>query len=274
MNLSRKNCIAHKQKNFNDEINNFFRNSHYSKIRNYVTLMRSLNAMEELKKFQSSTFDTIARRRLVEDQDTFLELTGKIQELQNEINCMNDSRDFQDAESVCSGNSHVTSQPVSFSHPIPEGMLSRSIRMSSRREGPPWIWDTWYIGNVFLQIQLRVLFITLSAGIESMEFRKRRADSLINSGNRVWNKHKFKIRDASLDSQPKVLSSFVRETLSKNYGADQQRRQISDLHFDKFPTPATLACWKISFKIEVCTCSQFRTEAMHWIKEVEMVDSV
>ena len=54
--------------------------------------------MEELKKFQGSIFDTMTRRRLVEDQDTILELTGKIQELQNEINCMNDSRDFQDAE--------------------------------------------------------------------------------------------------------------------------------------------------------------------------------
>ena len=60
----------------------------------------------------------------------------------------------------------------------------------------------------------------------------------------------------------------------KNYGADQQRLQISDPHFDKFPTPATFACWKIRFKIEVCTCSQFPTEAMQWIKEVEMVDSV
>ena len=69
---------------------------------------RCLNEMDELKKFQSSTFDTIARRRLVEDQDTILELTGKIQELQNEIYCMNDSRDFQDAESVRSGDSHVT----------------------------------------------------------------------------------------------------------------------------------------------------------------------
>ena len=38
--------------------------------------------------------------------------------------------------------------------------------------------------------------------------------------------------------------------------------------------PATFACWKIRFKIEVCTCSQFSTEAMQWIKEVEMVDSV
>ena len=28
------------------------------------------------------------------------------------------------------------------------------------------------------------------------------------------------------------------------------------------------------FKTEVCTCSQFLTEAMLWIKEVELVDSV
>ena len=108
--------------------------------------------MEELKKFQGSTFDTLARRRLVEDPDTILELTGKIQELQNEINCMNDSRDFQDAESVRSGNSHVTSQPVSLQpHPIPEGMLRHSFVSPSRREGPPSIWDTHGTsGNVFL----------------------------------------------------------------------------------------------------------------------------
>ena len=99
--------------------------------------------MEEVKKFQSSTFDTIARRRLVEDQDTILELSGRIQELQNEINCMSDSKDFQDAESIRSGNAHVTSRPVSFPpHPIPEGMLSRSFGVPSRREGPPSIWDT------------------------------------------------------------------------------------------------------------------------------------
>ena len=108
--------------------------------------------MKELKKLQSSSFDTIARRRLVEDQeDTTSELTGKIQELQNEINCKNDSRDFQDAESIRSGKSHVTSQPVSFPpHPIPGGMLSRSTGMPSRKDGPPSICDTHGIsGNVF-----------------------------------------------------------------------------------------------------------------------------
>ena len=60
---------------------------------------------------------------------------------------------------------------------------------------------------------------------------------------------------------------------SKDFGADQ-RLQISDLHFDKFPAPATFACWKIRFKTKVCACSQFPLEALQWIKEVEMVDSV
>ena len=83
-------------------------------------------------------------------------------------------------------------------------------------------------------------------------------------------KHQFRIRDASPDRQPKIQSSLVREDPSNNYGADQQRLQISDLHFDKFPTPATFACWKIRFKTEVCTCSQ----SMLWIEEVELVDSV
>ena len=84
---------------------------------------QSLTEMEELRKFQSSTFDTLARRKLIEDQNTILELSGRVQELQNEVNCMNDSKDFQDAESVRSGNSHVTSRPGVFpTHPIPEGM--------------------------------------------------------------------------------------------------------------------------------------------------------
>ena len=55
---------------------------------------KSLNDMEELKRLQGPTFDTISMRKWVEDRDTILELTSKIQELQNEIHCMNDSRDF------------------------------------------------------------------------------------------------------------------------------------------------------------------------------------
>ena len=108
--------------------------------------------MEELRKFQSSAFDTVARRKLVDDLNAILELCGRIQELQIEINCMSDSKEFQDAESIRTGNSHVTSRPVSFPpHPIPEGMLSRSFVSPSRREGPPSIWGTHgKSGNVFV----------------------------------------------------------------------------------------------------------------------------
>ena len=112
---------------------------------------QSLTEMKELRKFQSSTFDTRARRKLIEDQNTILELSGRVQELQNEVNCMNDSNDFQDPESVRSGNSHVTSRPMSFPpHPIPGGMLRHSFVSPSRKEGPPSIWDAHGIsGNVF-----------------------------------------------------------------------------------------------------------------------------
>ena len=77
-------------------------------------------------------------------------------------------------------------------------------------------------------------------------------------------------------SGPSAKSSVIlcEGDSSKNYGANQQRLQISDLHFDKFLAPATFPCWKIEFKTEVCTCSQFATEAMQCIKEVEMVDAV
>ena len=110
-----------------------------------------LTEMEELRKFQSSTYDTMARRKLIEDQNTIMELSGRLQELQNEVNCMNDSKDFQDAESVRSGNSHVANQPMLFpTHPIPEGMLRPSFVSPRRKEGPPCIWDTHGIsGNVF-----------------------------------------------------------------------------------------------------------------------------
>ena len=64
---------------------------------------QNLTEMKELQKFQSSTFDTLTRQKLVEDQNTIMELSGRLQELQNEVNCMNDSKDFQDAESVRSG---------------------------------------------------------------------------------------------------------------------------------------------------------------------------
>ena len=221
---------------------------------------QSLTEMEELRKFQSSTFDTLARRKLIEDQNTIMEFSGRVQELQNEVNCMNDSKDFQDAESVRSGNSHVTSQPMSFpAHPTPEGMSRHSFVSPRRKEGPPCIWDTHGIsGNVFANPdasssapypqELNPWGTTIEEPLHMSTAEK--------SGRPEQN------QDPRCQSGPPAKDSviFSGGDSSKNYGADQQRLQISDLHFDKFLTPATFACWKIRFKTEVCTCSQFPTE--------------
>ena len=59
--------------------------------------------MENLKRAHELRVDEFSSRKLSENQDSLHELTAGIQELQNEVNCMNDSWDFKDAESVRSG---------------------------------------------------------------------------------------------------------------------------------------------------------------------------
>ena len=199
---------------------------------------------------------------------------GKIRELLNEFNCMNDWRDFQDAESVRSGQSHVTSQPLLLPpFQDPGGMLSRSLGMPSRNDGPASILGhAWYNGKRFFKSN-GVFFSTLSSRIASMGTT---IEQPLHISTAEKSERPEQNQDLRCQSGPSAKDSviFSGGDSSKNYGADQQRLQISDLHFDKFSTSATFACWKIRFKTEVCTRSQFPTEAMQWIKEVELVDSV
>ena len=166
-----------------------------------------------------------------------------------------------------------TSQPVFFPlHPDPGGMLSRSLGMPSRNNGPPSIWDTHGIsGNVFANPTAS------SSAPYPQESNPWGSNNVsVHTSPHVMSESQTPIQDQRCQSRPSARNSVIPSEggSSKNYGADQQRLQISDPHFDKFPTPATFACWKIRFKTEVCTCSQFSTEAMLWIKEVELVDSV
>ena len=176
--------------------------------------------------------------------------------MQDEVNCLHDSEDLQDAESVRSGNSHVTSRPVSFQpHPVFEGLLRPPFVSPRRKEGPPNIWDTPGIsGNVFANPQ------TSSTARYPQELNppwKKTIEEPIHMSTAEESRKPERDPDLRCQSGPSAKDSviFSGGDSSKNYGADQQRLQISDLHFDKFVTPATFYCLKIRFKTEVCTCS-------------------
>ena len=154
--------------------------------------------------------------------------------MQNEINCMSDSKYFQDAESVCSGNSHVTSRPVSFPpHPIPEGMLRHSFVTPSRREGPPRIWDTHGIsGNVFVNPDAS----SSAPYPQELNPWSSSTEEPLHSSTVEKSERRTQDQDQRCQSGQSAKNSVIpcgRDS-SKNYGADQQRLQISDLHFDKF----------------------------------------
>ena len=70
--------------------------------------------------------------------------------------------------------------------------------------------------------------------------------------------------------RPSTVSSLIPVDIPQN----PQRQQISELQFDKFPTPHSFLCWKIKFKSRKTTCSDFPSDNILWINEVETVDSL
>ena len=75
--------------------------------------------------------------------------------------------------------------------------------------------------------------------------------------------------------RPSTMNSFLAVEIQQNSMAVQQRLQISELQFDKFSTPSFFVLgYKIQIKTQVSSCSNFPSEAMLWINEVDMVDSV
>ena len=150
-NRSNKNFIALKQKNFHRRDQQLF---HEQLLKQKLGSTWSSwekshrnGRIEEVSEFYLRNYcKTKISRRPGHNFGTHWQDTGFAK-----WNQLHDSIDFQDAESIRSGNSHVTSGPVSFPpHPVPGGMLSRSIGMPSRKDGPPSFWDTHgKSGNVF-----------------------------------------------------------------------------------------------------------------------------
>ena len=81
-NIAKKSVITNSKQLTQKKSADFYKNNYGDKLEFREAHQQSLTEMEELRKFQGSTFDTIARRKLIEDQNTILELSGRVQELQ------------------------------------------------------------------------------------------------------------------------------------------------------------------------------------------------
>ena len=276
LNLCKKNFNALKLKNFNDEINNFFING-CTTAKFGITWSSSWKSQRNGRIKDVSVFylrhycktkNNRARIRTL-----FWNLLVRYRNCKMRLIAWMIQENFRMLNQFAV---EIPTLPVDQCppHPIPEGMISRSIGMLSRRKGPPSICDTHgTLGNFFLQIQM-LLFqhIIRRNWIHGVLEQKSRFTHLqLEKSERQTQDQDQRCQSGQSANNSVIFSggdSFM------NYGTEQQRLQISDLHFDKFPAPATFACWKIRFKTEVCSCWHSRTGAMHWIKEVEMVHTV
>ena len=230
----------------------------------------SLTEMEELRKFQNSTLDTVARWKWI--RTLCWHFLPELRNCKMKQLVWTIQKSFRMLTQFAV-EIPVTSEPVSFPpHPIHEGMLRHSFVTPSRREG-----SAKHLGHM---VYRETFFADPDASTsapcpQDLHQWNSSIEEPLHSSTVEKCERPEQNQDLRCQYGPSAKDSVIFSGVdsSKNYGA-HQRLKISDLHFDKFPTTTTFACWKIRFKTEICTCSHFPTEAMQWIREVEMVDSV
>ena len=179
---------------------------------------QNLVEMKEWQKFQSSTFDTLTRQKFIEDQNTIMEVSGRLQEVQNEV-CMNDSKDFQDAESVRTGISHVVNQDYSLNILFLKDCWGLHSHRRTAKKGCQTIGIHLVFRETFLHLKNWTLL-----GRKPL---KNRFTCL--QRRRMRDQNEMKIWDASLDCQPKIQSSSLEETIQRIF-----RQTNNDCRFQIF----------------------------------------
>ena len=82
------------------------------------TQIRKMHEMGEMKRAQEIRVDEFSVQKMRESHDTIQRLTSQLQEVQERVNCMNGSGEFQEVESNHSGRlSYVPSQQAVIPSP-------------------------------------------------------------------------------------------------------------------------------------------------------------
>ena len=190
---------------------------------------------EELKRAQELRVDEVSVQKMRENHETIQQFSSQLQQTQEQMNSMNDSGDFQDVGSNFNGRvSHVSSQPAMI--PSSHSLLSRDRRLPL---------DTWnqsglqenVFGNQFSTFDSPRDF---PRGIQSDGVQRNR--EAVPEAERTKTSHTSEDRHnqgtipmPTSATRPSTTSSTILVDIPQNFMVEQDRQQISELQFDKFP---------------------------------------
>ena len=227
--------------------------------------------MGEMKRAQELRVGEFSVHKLRENHETIQRLTSQLQDMQGQMNSMNDSEKW---------NRITVGDCLTF--PVNQQRFQVLVLCRAATNA------CHLTHGIYLDHRETLLAITFSAFDSSQNHHQgiHTCTTPIETGSvpqtkgtgtsctRDEEQNRSTIPMPTFARRPSTMSSLFPVDIPQNSVVGQQRQQISELQFDKFPTPQSFLCWKIRFKNQVTTCSDFPSEAMLWIKEVELVDSL
>ena len=210
--------------------------------------IQNILEMGEMKRAHELRVDEFFVQKSRESHETIQRLTSQLQEMQEQMNSMNDSGEFQEVESNHSGRlCYVPSQPARL--PSSRSMLGCDKRMPL---------DTWNMSgpqeNVFGE-SFSTFDSTrnLCQGIHHSTTPGDAGSVPVHIGTetlvaREEDRIRGTIPKSTFARRPSTMSSLIPVDIPQNSLFGQQRQQISELQFDKFPTRSRIFCWKMRFQ--------------------------
>ena len=204
-----------------------------------------MHEMGEMKRAQQLRVDEVSVQKLRENHETTQKLTSQLQEMQEQKNSMNDSGEFQEVELNHSGRlSYVSSQPAMI--PSSRSMLSRDKRLPL---------DTWITSGLQEHISGNQFSTFDSPRDHSQEMhpcappRERESVPQATGSGTLFARDDKQSGDTipmpTFARRPSTMSSTIPGEFPQNSMVGQQRQQIGELQFDKFPNPQSVLVWKI-----------------------------
>ena len=156
-------------------------------------------------------------------------------------------------------------------------MLSRDKRLPFEKWNAPGLQESVCLVFNFLHLVRREILFREFIIVRRQE--RQTVPRAIGTGTsfaRDGEQNKGTFPMLTFAGRPSTMSSKMLVEFLQNPAVWQQEKkeQKSELQLDKFPLPHSFWFWKKTFKNQVTPCSDFQSETMLWINEVETVGSL